>query len=298
MDIKINAKPNRTYSEADFSGLFGGSNLVPSTKEIVELGLSSLVPYQEQPFKPYKPDKLELLVEDIKENGVLSPIIVRPKGSEYEILAGHNRTHAARKAGLITIPAIITEADDATAALIMVNTNLNQRDELLPSEKAYAYKIQLKAMTCRGKRYGEKTDTYRLLGQSGNDSRRNVARYVRLTYLLPSMLEMVDNADISFCVAVDLSYLKHSEQQLVLDISSECERKISTVQSGQLKKASEKDELNANTVLSILTPVTKWNPYNALSSSIRSYMPKEATSKDIKAVLELIETYFKERSQG
>ena len=97
MDIKINAKPNRTYSEADFSGLFGGSNLVPPTKEIVELGLSSLVPYQEQPFKPYKPDKLELLVEDIKENGVLSPIIVRPKGSEYEILAGHNRTQAARR---------------------------------------------------------------------------------------------------------------------------------------------------------------------------------------------------------
>lgn len=147
MKIEISTKPKTTYSAPDLSGLFGGAPLTaPTGKEIAQLDIASLTPYADQPFKPYRPDKLELLVEDVKANGVLSPIIVRPKGTGYEILAGHNRTNAAKKAGLLQIPAIIVDADDDTAALIMVNTNLNQREELLPSEKAFAFKIQLEAM--------------------------------------------------------------------------------------------------------------------------------------------------------
>lgn len=299
--IEINAKPRTAYTPDDLSGLFGGvTAAVPSSKEVTELEISKLIPYQNQPFKPYRPDKLDLLVEDIKENGVISPVIVRPKGAQYEILAGHNRTSAASKAGLLTVPAIVITADDDTAALVMVNTNLNQRDELLPSEKAYAYKIQQDASKQQGKRTdlisSGKVDTGKGLSKKLGECRANIFRYIRLTYLIPTMLEMVDSEDLPFRVAVDLSYLSPEEQQLVQDVTAECEKRISTVQSRELKKMSESGTpLTKDAIKAVLLPKPKWNPYTALSNDIRSYMPKSATEKDIEAVLGLIENYFKKK---
>ena len=153
-------------------------------------------------------------------------------------------------------------------------------------------------MKQQGKRSDTPIDSHQTLANLSRESKRNIAYFIRLTHLIPTLLEMVDQGELPFRVGVDLSYLSPEKQQLVQDISVDCERKISTVQSGQIKKAYHQDNLTEEVIIEILEPEPKWNPYNALSSSIRSYMPKEATSKDIKAVLELIETYFKERSQG
>ena len=304
LKIDINARSKATYSANDLSGLFGGVAVeTPVGKEITELEISRLAPYANQPFKAYRPEKLELLAADIKENGVLSPIIVRPMGAGYEILAGHNRTSAAKKAGLKQVPAIIVEADDNTAALIMVNTNLNQREELLPSEKAFAYKIQLEAMKKQGQRNDltsrqnvGKSESADTMGEYAGKSGRQIQRYIRLTYLIPELLEQVDSGELSVIPAVSLSYLTQEEQLLVLDISADCQRKISVFQSNQLKKSAGK--LDMEVIRSILLPGKEWNPRQQFASRSSTMIPGTASPEDVTAVLALIAEYFRKKEEG
>lgn len=213
---------------------------------IQELPVAKLIPFEGQPFRPYSTEKLQELAEDIKDNGILSPIIVRPYVGRYQILAGHNRTSAAKLIGLETVPCIVKEVDDNTARLIVVNTNLNQREELLPSEKAFAYKMQMEAMKQQGKRtdltsdqVDRKLETAEYIAQSNSISGPQVRRFVRLTYLIKPLLDMVDEKQLAFMVGVNLSFLKENEQTRLHEYITVHRKSISLDQSELLKMHSK-----------------------------------------------------------
>lgn len=298
MDLSAKAKQ---FTAADLSGLLGGQAPAGSMT-IVQLPLIRLLAYPDQPFKPYGEEKLERLAADIAANGVLSPIIVRPKGDLYEVLAGHNRWNASHMAGLTTIPAIVQDVDDDTAALVMVNTNLNQRDELTPSEKAFAYKVQLDAMKRSAGRpqnivsqVGTQKRSDQAMAEQVGESRNQIQRYIRLTCLVPELLDMVDSGELAMTPGVDLSYLTQPEQRLVLDISAECNRKVSIFQSGQLKRASAAGALDEDAIQAILLPERGWNAPQEFVSRSRGLIPKGASVEDVAAAVELVEQYFRER---
>lgn len=218
MGIDFSKKPMGAQNSNYFLELMGGNK-----NGIVELNIDQLEPFPNQPFKPYSILKLAELTQDIMDNGVLSPIIVRPMDSNYQILAGHNRVNAAKQIGMTTIPGIIKDVDDDTATIIMVNTNLNQRDGLLPSEKAFAYKMQLEALNHNGMkpdvtlahnetRLRSDEELSRIVGLS----RAQIQRTVRLTSLITELLEMVDEKTLPMLSGVELSYLEEEEQEKVL----------------------------------------------------------------------------------
>ncbi|MEG0017967.1 MAG: ParB/RepB/Spo0J family partition protein [Hydrogenoanaerobacterium sp.] len=246
-----------------YDALFGGT----PKGDIQKLSIADLQPYPNQPFHPYSVQRLQELSEDIAQNGVLCPIIVRsmPADDEhlysyFQILAGHNRVAAAEAAGLLEVPAIVKDVGEDEAALIMVTTNLNQRDKLLPSEKAFAYKMQLEAT----KRQGERTDltsrpmvgalnstdvtsrpmvgrlsSAELVGKANGDGERQVQRYIRLTELIPSLLQMVDDDILPFRAGVNLSYLSVDEQEITEAYLKEHKVMLSVEQSENIKKYSQ-----------------------------------------------------------
>ncbi|MEG1084583.1 MAG: ParB/RepB/Spo0J family partition protein [Hydrogenoanaerobacterium sp.] len=260
-----------------YDALFGGT----PKGDIQKLSIADLQPYPNQPFHPYSVQRLQELSEDIAQNGVLCPIIVRPMPADdehlysyFQILAGHNRVAAAEAAGLLEVPAIVKDVGEDEAALIMVTTNLNQRDKLLPSEKAFAYKMQLEAT----KRQGERTDltsrpmvgalnstdvtsrpmvgalnstdvtsrpmvgrlsSAELVGKANGDGERQVQRYIRLTELIPSLLQMVDDDILPFRAGVNLSYLSVDEQEITEAYLKEHKVMLSVEQSENIKKYSQ-----------------------------------------------------------
>lgn len=292
-------RPKQQFTPEDLPSLFSGLGNATAPGTIVQLPLGKLIAWANQPFKPYSEEKMQQFVEDIKANGVLNPVIVRPKGEQYEILAGHNRWNASRKAGLETIPAIIKVVDDDTATLIMVNTNLNQRDELLPSEKAWAYRLQLEAMNRQGERtdltspqnaskYRSDDEAAKSSGVSGDTLRR----FIRLTYLIPELLEMVDQNMLPMISGVSLSYLAEDQQHIVCDVSAECDKRISTAQAEKIKRLGQTGDFSASAVKQILLPTKPWNAANAFSSRSKGLIPKTATEQDIEHIAVLIEEYF------
>jgi len=222
------------------------SSFASSSDAVTQIQIDMLVPFEGQPFKPYSQEKLMELVEDIKINGILSPVIVRIMADgKYQILAGHNRTNAGRLAGLTTVPCIIKQCDDNEAMLIVVNTNLNQRQELLPSEKAFAYKMQLEAMKRQAGRpkdnscqvgtdlIGTRSDSQ--IAENSSDSARQIQRYIRLTYLITTFLNMVDDNKLAFMVGVNLSFISESNQTVLYQFALENKTKISLKQAEELK---------------------------------------------------------------
>lgn len=219
-----------------FNAMFGAA-----PNEIQELSLDRLTPFEGQPFKPYTEEKLRELADDIARNGILSPVIVRPLENTFQILAGHNRVNAAKLAGLMVAPCIVKDVDDDTARLIMINTNLNQREELLPSEKAFAYKMQLDTM----KRQGARTDltsgqfvqklpgknSIEIVADQAGENYKQIQRYIRLTELTPPLLDMVDEKKLPLLSGVYLSYCTASAQQQLLGFMRR--RRIATVKLEQ-----------------------------------------------------------------
>jgi ParB family chromosome partitioning protein len=207
---------------------------------ITELPLELLVAFAEHPFKPYSGEQLWDLVKSIEEHGVLTPILVRPApdGQRYEIISGHNRVNAARRAGLKTIPAAVREMDDDEATLAMVESNLRQREQLLPSEKAFAYKMQLEALKHRGVTCGQVGHKSRE-SVSDEDSGRTVQRYIRLTNLITPILDMVDEKRMAMGPAVELSYLNRDQQEMLLDLMQIGDCTPSLSQAIRLRKLSE-----------------------------------------------------------
>ena len=232
-------------------------------ERIQNLPLDKLEPFPNHPFKVIDDDKMLETVESIKERGVLVPILVRPKNDgNFEIVSGHRRHHASQLAGLTEIPAIVREMDDDTAILLMVDSNL-QREELLPSEKAFAYKMKLDAMKRQGQRtdltsaqIGRKFDgkeSRELLAEQVGESRNQISRFIRLTNLVPNLLDRVDNKTMAFNAAVEVSYLTEPEQLMLCDAieREECTPNLS--QAKRLKQYSQDGKLDENVMDAIMT---------------------------------------------
>lgn len=243
----------------------------PQSQEIGEISLNSLKPFEKNTFKPYTGKKLAELIESIKEYGVLTPILVRhmPDNSDnsgYEIISGHNRVNAAKSAGLEVVPAVIKKLNDDEAIICMAESNFRQRQEILPSEKAFTYKFQLEAIKKQGKRndliecttscqVGTKLEAGEKVAKDNNDSKTQIHRYIRLTKLITELLDAVDNGEIKIAPAENISCLQEDKQKLLYTILTENEKKIklSEAQSKKLKKASEGKKLDEKLMREILS---------------------------------------------
>lgn len=200
-----------------------------------------------QPFHLYTKEEFDEMVESVRQRGIITPLHIRPIGRRFQILAGHNRCAAAKVLGLRTVPALVADVDDAEATLIMIDSNLKQRQKLTPSEKAKAYKMMLEAMKRQGQRSDRtsptstqvvsKSRTDEEIGQQNGDSREQVRRYIRLNSLIPELLEMVDNNQLKFVSAVELSYLPAATQQMVLDELRDGKKNLTTAKAKNLHSA-------------------------------------------------------------
>lgn len=273
-------------------------------ERVQSLPLDRLMPFPNHPFKVLDDEKMQETVESIKERGVLVPILVRPtNGGNFEIVSGHRRHHASLLAGKTEIPAIVREMDDDTAILLMVDSNL-QREELLPSEKAFAYKMKLDAM----KRQGQRTDL--TCSQIGNklgmksseelalqtgDSKNQIFRYIRLTNLVPDLLNRVDNKTIAFNAAVEVSYLTEPEQKMLCDAIEREECTPNLKQARRLKQFSQDGKLDENVIDAIMTEEKPIEDKLVLKGDVLAkYFPKTYTpSQKQKVIVKLLEDWHK-----
>lgn len=275
---------------ASFDDLFGESVEV-GVEQIINVKLSDLHTFKNHPFKVKDDEKMQETVESIKEYGVLNPGIVRPRvEGGYEIIAGHRRKRGCELAGLEEMPVIVRDISDEEATIVMVDTNI-QRESLDYSEKAFAFKMKYDAMKHRGSK-GTKT-TAKEIGDEVGESGRQIQRYIRLTELIPELLELVDVKKIGFIPAVDLSYLTKEEQEILSEIISENGVFPNINQTAQLKQYSVKNELNRGMITLILTAETKKESKISLSTEkISSYFPQGTSKKDIEAkIYELLEKW-------
>ena len=280
-------------------------NKAKNTVQAAQLPVNKLRPFEGHPFQVKDDAEMEQLVWSILTQGLLTPITVRPlKNNEYEVISGHRRLHACQKAGIETVPALIYTLDRDAAAIALVDSNLH-REKILPSEKAYAYKLKMDAMSRQGERsdltscqVGTKLRTDELIAQDTPDSARQVQRYIRLTELIPEILALVDNGKIALTPAVELSYLTRQEQQDLLETmeSEDCTPSLS--QAIQLKKLSQAGELNIDKIFDILRE-PKANQQDKISfrvEDLRKFFPKSYTAARIQEPsLKLLSDYQKKR---
>ena len=285
----------------------------PVTEEIRSVPLSQLHPFKDHPFRVLDDDAMSETVESVKQIGVVVPLIARPTEDGYEIVSGHRRHHAAELAGLETVPVIVREMDDDSAVIFMVDSNL-QRENILPSEKALAYKMKMEAMKRQGARtdlqqdvtsgqVGQKLsgkETRELLGEEGGDSARQVQRYIRLTNLIPEVLDMVDQKQIAFNPAVELSYLKPEEQQDFLEAIDMTQTAPSLSQAQRIKKLSQEGACTADAICDVMSEAKKPEVGRLTFStdSLRKYFPKSYTAKQMEeTIIRLLEQYMKKRQR-
>ena len=260
------------------------------------LPIEKLHPFENHPFQVKDDAEMDQLVFSVLIQGLLTPIVVRETDTaEYEVISGHRRLRACQKAGIETVPALIYSMDRDAAIIALVDSNLH-REHLLPSEKAFAYKMKMEAMSHQGtsSQLGTKLRTDELIAQQSGESRNQIQRYVRLTYLIPEILQMVDEKKIALTPAVELSYLTESEQRDLLETmeSEDCTPSLS--QSQQLKKLSQSGVLDMDRILELLLQ-PKANQEEKLRfdlKDIRHYFPKNYTTERIqKTILQLLEKF-------
>lgn len=265
---------------------------------IVQISTDKLHPFPAHPFKVQDDEDMEQLTQSIQMQGVLTPLVIRPlENGEYEVISGHRRLHACRKAGIQTVPALVYAIDRDAAAIALVDSNLH-RERILPSEKAFAYKLKMDALSKQGKRtdltsdqVGPKLTAATL---SSDDSASQVKRYIRLTNLIPGILSMVDEGRISLTPAVELSYLKEAEQKDLLETMESEDCTPSLTQAIQLKQASLQKTLNMDMIFAILRqPKANQQEKIVLKvNDIRRYFPQNYTTtqmtNDIMKGLELL----------
>ena len=261
------------------------------------LAVEKLRPFEGHPFKVVDNEEMDQLTWSILTQGLLTPLVVRPlDNGEYEVISGHRRLHACKKAGIETVPALIYTIDRDAAAIALVDSNL-QREKILPSEKAFAYKLKLEALKHQGtsSQLGTKLRSDEMIAQQTGDSRNQVQRYVRLTNLIPGILQKVDEGRISLTPAVELSYLTDAEQEDLLETmeSEDCTPSLS--QAIQMKALNQSGQLDMDTIFHIMTQ-PKANQQEKISfkvSELRSYFPKSYTAaqmtRDILKGLELLQ---------
>ena len=282
-----------------FDDLFSAGNPAEAGGDgnVQEIPLTELFPFKDHPFKVLDDETMQDTVESIRIHGVLVPGIARPRAEGgYELIAGHRRRHASELAGKTTMPVIVRELDDDEAVLFMVDSNI-QRENLFPSEKAWAYKMKLDALKHQGvkdtsRQLGEKYSVD-ALSENSNDSARNIHRFIRLTELLPELLQMVDDKKLSFNPAVELSYLTREQQGELMEIMGELQAVPSLEQAKRLKKYSQEEKLDRNVMDAILTEERPTPVQVTLKNDrLKQYFPQTYTAKQMEEVIfSLLETW-------
>ena len=277
-----------------------------------EMPLSDLHPFEGHPFKMLDDELMEQTVESIKQIGVVSPLIVRPDPEGgFEILSGHRRLHAAQLAGLETVPVIVKEMDDDAAIIFMVDSNL-QRENILPSERAFSYKMKLEAMKHQGERsdlqpettsrqLGEKLQTsVAVMSEEMGESQRQIQRFIRLTNLIPEILDMVDEKKIAFNPAVELSYLKPSEQKEFLEAMDYAQASPSLSQAQRLKKLSQEGGCTLDAMCEVMNEIKKdeLDHVTIKNEVLRKYFPKSYTPKQMQdTIIRLLEKWQRSKQR-
>ena len=272
-----------------------------------EMPLSDLHPFEGHPFKVLDDELMEQTVESIRQIGVVSPLIVRPDPEGgFEILSGHRRLHAAQLAGLETVPVIVKEMDDDAAIIFMVDSNL-QRENILPSERAFSYKMKLEAMKHQGHRgdltsdqVGQKSWAVNQLADDANESKTQVQRFIRLTNLIPEILDMVDEKKIAFNPAVELSYLKPSEQKEFLEAMDYAQASPSLSQAQRLKKLSQEGDCTLDAMCEVMNEIKKdeLDHVTIKNEVLRKYFPKSYTPKQMQdTIIRLLEKWQRSKQR-
>lgn len=288
---------NRSGSAADAA----------AKEQRTEMPLSDLHPFEGHPFKVLDDELMAQTVESIKQIGVVSPLIVRPDPEGgYEILSGHRRLHAAQLAGLETVPVIVKEMDDDAAIIFMVDSNL-QRENILPSERAFSYKMKLEAMKHQGERgdltsaqVGPKSWAAQVVAEEAGDSKSQVKRYIRLTNLIPEILDMVDEKKIAFNPAVELSYLKPSEQKEFLQAMDYAQASPSLSQAQRLKKLSQEGGCTLDAMCEVMNEIKKdeLDHVTIKNEVLRKYFPKSYTPKQMQdTIIRLLEKWQRSKQR-
>ena len=274
-------------------------------EKVQEIPLGELHPFRNHPFKVKDDAAMQDTVDSVREYGVLVPAIARPDpDGGYELIAGHRRHHASELAGKETMPVIIRDLDDDAATIIMVDSNL-QREELLPSERAFAYKMKLEALKHQGARtdltssqVGTRLRADELIAQQSGESRNQIQRFIRLTELIPTLLDMVDERKIALNPAVELSYLKKEEQTLLLEAMDSEQATPSLSQAQRLKKFSQQKMLSLDVMRAVMSEEKKndLDRVTLKNETLRKYFPKSYTPKQMEdTIIKLLEGWYKKR---
>lgn len=290
-------RPKKDIQLTSYDDLLGISEKNTDIDKVVEVPLKDIYPFSNHPFHVRDDEKMEETVESIRNYGVLNPALVRVRDAGgYELVAGHRRKRGCELAGKDTMPVIVRNYSDDEAVIIMVDSNI-QRENILPSEKAFAYKMKMEALKHQGIKSedGQPVDTADLVGKEAGDSGRKVQRYIRLTRLLPELLELVDNGKIKFIPAISLSYLSDEEQTWVLQCIEGNNATVSGAMAETLKKHSEDGKLTELAVQLILGEKKKDTGKVTLPGNrIKQYFPKDYSKQQIEQVIfELLEGWKK-----
>lgn len=277
-------------------------------EQIQQLPLTELHPFPNHPFKVLEDEAMQRTVESIAQYGVLAPLIVRPRPEGgYEILSGHRRQYAAKLAGLETLPVIVRNMDDNAAVVLMVDSNL-QREYILPSERAFAYKMKLEALKNQGARSdltsdqpGQKLWSVEQVASDAGESKTQIQRYIRLTHLIPELLELVDQKKISFNPAVELSYLTEPEQRDFLEAMQDTQNAPSLSQAQRIKKLSQESQCSYEAIFDIMGEEKKaeMDHVTLKNEVLRKYFPRSYTPKQMEdTILRLLEQWQKKRQRS
>lgn len=303
------AKERANIQLSSYDDIFGGAADVeaaraPEGDVVVELPLTDLHAFEGHPFKVKDDEDMAKTVESIQEFGVLQPAIVRPDGDGYEILSGHRRHHACEIAGLETIPCIVRDLDDDAATILMVDSNL-QREEILPSERAWAFKMKLDAMKHQGERgdltssqVGTKLRSDQIMAEEVGVSRNQIARYIRLTNLCPELLDMVDDKTIAFNPAVELSFLNANQQKDLLEAMDYAQSTPSLSQAQRIKNLAQENKITAEGMGIILSEEKKQDVDRVTLKNdvLKKYFPKSYTPRQMEdTIIKLLEQWQKKQ---
>ncbi len=276
-------------------------------ERVQQIRISELVPFKEHPFKVVDDEAMLRTTESIAMYGVLTPLIARPlEEGGYEIISGHRRAHAAEMAGLTEVPVLVRDMDNDAATVLMVDSNL-QRENILPSERAHAYKMKLEAMKHQGARtdltsgqIGPKLRSDEQLAQDTGESRKQIQRFIRLTNLIPDLLEMVDQKQISFNPAVELSYLAPEEQEIFLQAMDEVQAAPSLSQAQRLKKLAQEGDFTMDAAREIMNEVKKGELERVTfrNEQLRKYFPRSYTTQQMQdTIIKLLDQWQKKKAR-
>ena len=305
------AKKKRRLALGNVDALFSTeeSRQAEKLEKVQQLPVSDLMPFKNHPFRVVDDEAMLRTVESVSQYGVLAPLIARPlEEGSYELISGHRRKHAAELAGLATVPVIIREMDDDAATILMVDSNL-QRETILPSERAWAYRMKLEAMNRvmgRPKKEGQVVPTFsglkstEIIGNETGESGRQVQRFIRLTYLIPELLEMVDQKQLAFNPAVELSYLTYDQQNEFLEAMEYAQTTPSLSQAQRLKKLAADGKCSLDAMCAVMSEEKKGvlDKVTFKGDELRKFFPKSYTPKQMQdTIIKLLSQWQKKRQR-